>query len=162
MAFLTPGSKTLLLLASLAIAGPCPGLTIVLDYSSDAAGMNFFGSRPQAKAAVDAAAADLNALLAPTHLTAIGPTGTPNIDLISGVNGATHADTNWDFQYTDPTTGTITTITSPTLATDTVKVFVGMSGLGAGLLGQGSPGGAKIGVSASGSGSQVRRSAPAW
>ena len=117
--------------------------------------MSFFSSRPQAKAALDAAAADLSALLAPTHFTGISPAGTPNVNLISGFNGATHVDTNWDLQYTNPATGALDTIASPTIAADTMKVFVGMNAIGAGFLGEGAPGGAQIAVGATGSGSQV-------
>src|SRR5690348_15976337 len=88
------------------VAGlPCFALTLSLDYGPDQATMNFFSSRPEAKSALDAAAADLSALLAPTHFTGISPSGTPNVDLISGVSGGTHVDANWDLGYTDPATG---------------------------------------------------------
>lgn len=136
-------------------AGVAPALDIVLDYSSDAAAMNFFGQRPVAKLAVDAAAAHLSALLGPTALSAIGPTGVPNVNQISGVNGSTTVTADWDLIYTDPSTGVDVTLGSPVLAANAVRIYVGTAGLGLGILGQGYPGGADLLMSAGGFGSQL-------
>ena len=105
MALKSVGFTRNLVLSSMMAGAACQALTISLDYTPDQATMNFFSLRPQAKAALDAAAADLSALLAPTHFTGISPSGTPNVDLISGVNGGTHVDANWDLEYTNPATG---------------------------------------------------------
>ncbi|MEI6535542.1 MAG: PEP-CTERM sorting domain-containing protein [Verrucomicrobiaceae bacterium] len=129
-------------------------LNIVVDYSNDAANGNFFGLRPVAKAAVDAAAADLSTLLSPTNMTAISPSGSPNVDLISGINGSTHVNADWDLFYNNPSSNVSTGISSPSIPSNTFKVFVGMMGLG-GSLGQGSASDASLTLSASGFGSQL-------
>lgn len=136
----------------LVAARPAQALTIVVDYSSDAANGNFFGLRPLAKAAVDAAAADLSALLAPTHLTPISPSGTPNVNAITGTSGSTSVTVDWDYLYTNPSTGVEVTVTSPSVPSDIVTIYAGMN---ATALGQGGPGSASIGMSASGFASQL-------
>jgi hypothetical protein len=142
--------RLLVTLSGVAACSSCFALTINLDYGPDQSGMGFFTSRPAAKAALDAAAADLSAILAPTHLGGISPSGAPNVNLISGVNGSTHANATWDFDYTSPVTGATVTVPNPTVAADTVTIFVGLMGLGAGTLGQGSPGGGTVGISSAG------------
>ncbi len=138
-------------------ATPGFGLTITADYSDDAATENFFSLRPQAKAAVDAAAADLSALLAPTNFSAISPLGIPNVNAITGTNGITQVTADWDYIYSNPSTGAEVTLISPSIAANSVKVFVGMNAMAGfdGILGDGAPGGASVWVSASGLGSQL-------
>ena len=136
----------------LVVAHPCLALTVVVDYSADAATENFFSLRPLAKAAVDAAAADLSALLAPTHLTAISPSGTPNVNAITGTSGSTSVTADWDYLYTNPSTGVEVTVASPSIAADIVTIYAGMNG---GSLGEGGPGSASVGLSASGFASQL-------
>ncbi len=136
----------------LAVARPCQALSIVVDYSADAAADNFFSLRPLAKAAVDAAAANLSALLAPTNLTAISPSGTPNVNAITGTSGSTSVTANWDYFYTNPSTGASVTVASPSIASNRVTVFAGMHGT---TLGEGGPGDAGVSLSASGFASQL-------
>ncbi len=138
----------------LALASPGLGLNIVMDYSNDAANGNFFGLRPVAKAAVDAAAADLSALLSPTNLSAISPSGSPNVNLITGTNLSTSVSANWDLFYNNPSSNASTAVASPNLPANAVTVYVGMMGLG-GALGEGSAANASLILSASGFGSQL-------
>jgi hypothetical protein len=136
----------------LGTAAPCRALTIVVDFSADAATENFFNLRPVARAAVNAAAADLSALLAPTHFTAISPSGTPNVNAISGTSGSTTVTANWDYLYSNPSTGAAVTVASPSIAADTVTIFAGMNNTG---LGEGGPASASVGLNASGFASQL-------
>lgn len=138
----------------LALSSPSFGLNIVLDYSNDVANGNFFGLRPVAKAAVDAAAADLSALLSPTNLSAISPSGSPNVNLITGTNGSTTVSADWDLFYNNPSTNASTGISSPNIAANAFTVYIGMMGLG-GSLGQASAADASLSLSASGFGSQL-------
>lgn len=136
----------------LAAARSSSALTVVVDYSADAATENFFGLRPLAKAAVDAAAADLSALLAPTHFTAISPSGVPNVNAISGTSGSTTVTANWDYIYNNPSTGVEVTIPGPSIAADIFVIYVGMDG---NVLGEGAPGSASVSLGASGFASQL-------
>ncbi len=136
----------------LALASPGFGLNIVMDYSNDTG--NFFGLRHVAKAAVDAAAADLSALLSPTNLSAISPSGTPNVNLITGTNLSTMVSANWDLFYNNPSTNSSTAVNSPNLSANAVTIYVGMMGLG-GALGAGSAADASLTLSASGFGSEL-------
>lgn len=137
------------------VPGRVAAFTLSIDYSNDAAGMNFFGQRAQAKAALEAAAADISSLLSPTHLGGISPTGTPNVNLISGVNGGTHVNANWDLVYTNPATGLDVILPSPTLAADTVRIYVGFRHLGPSVLASGAPGGADLSLDVSGSSAEL-------
>ncbi|HEY2573436.1 MAG TPA: hypothetical protein VGH65_05175 [Verrucomicrobiaceae bacterium] len=139
----------------LGLARPSWALNIVVDYSADAATENFFSLRPMAKAAVDAAAANLSALLAPTHLSIISPTGTPNVDAISGTSGSTTITADWDYLYNNPSTGVQTTITSPSIPVDSITIFVGLNALAGNAIGQGAPGNASVSVGGSGFSSQL-------
>src|SRR6187397_401968 len=112
---------------------PCEALTVVIDYSADAA-------------------TDISALLSPTLLTAISPSGTPNVDSISGTSGSTTVTANWDFVYTNPSTGVDVILPSPTVASDTIRIFVGMDQT---VLGEGGPGSAGVSLGASGFPSQL-------
>ncbi len=138
----------------LALASPGFGLNIVIDYSNDVAHGNFFGLRPVAKAAVDAAAADLSALLSPTNLSATSPAGSPNVNSITGTNGSTSVSADWDLYYNNPSTNVSTAVTSPNLSANAFTVYVGMRGLG-GALGEGSTADAGLNLSASGFGSEL-------
>lgn len=147
-----PHFLCLMVILCLTAARHSQALNIVVDYSTDTATNNFFNLRPLAKAAVDAAAADLSALLAPTHLTAISPSGTPNVNAITGTSGSTNVAANWDYFYTNPSTGADVTITNPSLAADSITIFAGMNGT---ALGEGGPGDAGVSLNASGLGSQL-------
>ncbi|TLD71764.1 PEP-CTERM sorting domain-containing protein [Phragmitibacter flavus] len=146
-----PSLFSAITLAAAFSAPACFGFTIELDYSLTDTTSGFF-SNAAAKAAVDAAAADISALLAPTLLTAISPAGTPNVDNITGTAGGSSATANWSYDFTDPDLGGTVTIASPSLAANTIRIYVGAQPLSGTTLGMGGPSGAGIGLSASISG----------
>ena len=140
--------RPLLLLAVLACLGTqdAHGLSIAIDYSADQATENFFSLRPVAKAAVEKAAADINAVLSPTNLSAISSSGSPNANAISGVDGGITITADWDYLYSNPSTGSQTTITNPSFSANAVTIYVGLNALGLGVLGEGAPGGATVNI----------------
>ena len=75
--------RLVLCLSQFGLAACAHALSLQLDYSYDAANGNFFGLNPTAKAAVDAAAADIGNAILPS-LGAI-PT-----DTFNGTNGQTN------------------------------------------------------------------------
>lgn len=116
---------------------------IVLDYSND----TFFGGatsiRTTARNALEAAVADINAVLdlnlgAITNDTATGS--------FAGPFGTSTASLDFSYSYTNPTTGAGQVINDTTLAANEIRIFVGMRPLSGTTLGQGGSGG--IGVSA--------------
>lgn len=126
------------LLAGL-LAGPATA-GIVFDYSDDVAGSNFFGNNPTAKAALEAAAADINAVL-DLNLGAI------TNDVVSG-DGGGGTTLNFDFSYgySNPSSGASVTINDTTLPSNEIRIFVGARNLSGSLLGQGGPGGSGFSV----------------
>ena len=115
----------------LGLALPSRALNIVVDYSADAATENFFSARPVAKAAVDAAAANLSALLAPTHLSIISPVGTPNVNAITGTSGSTTVTADWDYRLHQSLDRRLShRHESVRFSSDTVTIFVGMNAIG--------------------------------
>lgn len=134
---------------------PAAGFTIALDFSSDTATDNFFNSRPLAKAAVQAAANDLNAVLNASTLTAISSSGTPNATDITGTYGSTSVTATWQYDFADPSTGAATSLTTPSIAANTLTIFVGMNKIAGGTLGSGSPSGATLSIGGSGFSSEL-------
>jgi hypothetical protein len=133
-------------------ASPATALNIFLYYSHDTAGDDFFGSNPLAKAAVDAAAADLEAVIG-TTLSAV------TNDTVEATSGSTTVGINARYTYTNPVTGATETITDTTTVggADEFRVYVGVrplsdtTGIGSdSTLGQGGPGGAGFSGSFSG------------
>ena len=112
---------------------------IIFDYSNDA---GFFGSHLVAKAALEKAGADINAVIN-YNLAAI------TNDVTMGTSGGSSANFDFKYTYTNPTTGASVDILNTALAANEVRIFVGMRNLTGTTLGQGGPGGA--GFSASGS-----------
>lgn len=100
-----------------------------------------------AKAAINAAAADLSAAIT-TNLSAI------NTDVYTGMSGGTSVTFDWSYQYTNPSTGSSTTINTPVVPSTTVPMFVGSRNLSGSTLGVGGPAGAgyELGASYSGVG----------
>lgn len=90
---------------------------------------------PAAKAAINAAAADISAAIT-TNLAAI------NNDMWTGTNGSATTTFDWYYQYGNPTTGSTTTIDSAIIAGNTVTIHVGARGLLGATLGLGGPSGA--------------------
>src|ERR1700755_1237682 len=87
--------------------------------SNDAAHGNFSGHNPAAKAAVEQAAADVEALL-PGHLGAVGT------DVFTGsANGAT-VKFDWTLSYPNPATGQTVSVGAFTAAQDVVTIYAGM------------------------------------
>jgi hypothetical protein len=119
-------------------------LNIQLDYSYDTTNENFFGLNPTAKAAVDAAAADLGSVI-------VSPLAAITTDKYSGTNGTTIATWDWSLNYSDPRTGAAVTQDTFSFAANTVTFYVGMRPLTGTTLGQGGPGSSGFGISASGS-----------
>ncbi|QDS97014.1 hypothetical protein [Adhaeretor mobilis] len=115
---------------------------IILDYSHDLATDNFFGSTATAKAAVDAAAADINALIS----TTLSPIAS---NQVVGTSGSTSLTLNWNWSYTNPSSGASEAFT-PLIGANEVRIFVGMQELAGNTLGQGGPGGVSVGFSGGG------------
>jgi hypothetical protein len=132
-----------------------PGFSILLDFSSDTATDNFFNQRPLAKQALQAAANDINAVLGGSTLSAISSSGTPNATNITGTFGSTSITSTWQYDYNDPSTGVAKSITAPSIAANTMTVFVGMDKLSSGTLGSGAASGVTINISGSGFDSQL-------
>lgn len=117
------------------LAVPAAALNITLDYAHD----TFFSTNPTAKAAIEAAAADLNAAIT----TTLAPITT---DLFTGqgyATGGRNTTATFDaaFYYTNPTTGAQVEVAQPTLASDEFRVYVGGRNLTSSSLGVGGPGG---------------------
>jgi hypothetical protein len=100
-----------------------------------------------AKAAINAAAADLSAAIT-TSLTAI------DSNVFVGTNGQTTMTFDWRFQYDDPSTQAEVDINDPVLAANAVTMFVGARSILGTTLGVGGPAGAGFGSSGSGFGGQ--------
>lgn len=112
---------------------------IVVDYSNDS--NNFFINNPTARLALEAAVSDLNNVL---NLAL----GSINSDTTVGNSGGgTELTWNFDYRYTNPSTGTIETIADSRLADNELRIFVGARNLGGSLLGQGGPTGIRWQIS---------------
>ena len=135
-------SLTLIMLLGL---GNCLRADIVLDFSPDAATDNFFARNADAKAAVEKAATDLNAVL-DTPLVALD-----SRDVIEGKYNQTSAVLAWQLSYDNPSTGRSIDFDPAILAENEVRIFVGMSELMGDVAGTGGPG--AIGLSAGAGGS---------
>ena len=139
-----PTMKRLIPVIVLFATAPFAGaLNVVLDYSLDAANGNFFGTTPLAKAAVDAAAADIGAVI-------VQSLGAVTTDVYNGVNGSTTATFDWSLTYPNPATGATNTLPTFSFAANTVKIFVGLRPLTGTTLGIGGPGGAGVSAGISG------------
>jgi hypothetical protein len=101
---------------------PLGALTLNLDYSYDTSG--FFDAHPDAKTDLLYAASWLGIHLS-DNLTAITPSG----------------GNTWTAKFYNPaSTGTLATISNPSIAANTITIYVGAESMSAGLLGQGAPG----------------------
>ena len=130
---------TVALLTSKAKAG------ITFDYSNDG---GFFASHLVAKAALEKAAGDINAVIN-YNLTAV--TNDVTVGTSAGGSGAGGKTLNFDFKYTytNPSSGAEVDILNTAIAANEVRIFVGMRNLAGSTLGEGGPGG--VGLSVSGS-----------
>lgn len=118
---------------------------IVVDYSHD---NGFFSGNAAATAALEAAVADINAVL-DLNLAEVTD------DVTTGSSGGgTQIDFDFSYSYTNPTSGASETINNTAIAAKEVRLFVGSQVLGGTTLGQGGPGGAGVSISGTiGSGS---------
>jgi hypothetical protein len=131
------------------LAGFCHALTVELDFSYDAATENFFGTTPMAKAAVQAAANDINA--------AIGAKlGAVNTNVFARKVGVTTATFTWSLTFKNPSTGNLVTFSKLSFPADTVRIYVGMQPFSGGEteIGRGGPGGANVNLNGGGLGSE--------
>lgn len=119
------------------LSSQASALDIVIDYSLDTSGV--FTSNAAATAALEAAAADLEA--------AITTTLAPVVDSVSSTVGGSDATYNFRWGFTNPSTGASVIVTDAALAADTVIIHAGWRNLTGSTLGQGGPGGAGIGLS---------------
>lgn len=107
---------------------------IVIDYTGD----TFFASNPVAMAALEAAAADINAAVDFSCLNAITD------DTITGTNGASSASFTFSKTYLNPADGNLTTVPNTHLAVGQVNIFAGARTFAGNILGDGSAGGTGI------------------
>ena len=119
---------------------PLMALEIQLDFVHDEAADQFFSSNPAARSAVQKAALDIGSMLS-NSMTAV------TTDIYEGTNGSTTARFDWSWNYVNPVTGGEETIYNPSIAADTVVIYVGTRKLGGSILGQGGVGGAAAQIS---------------
>lgn len=136
-------SFRIVFLAPFLAATPVSALSLMLDYTHDTATDNFFNSHPVAKASLEAARNDIQAAIT-TLLGAI------NNDVTTGTFGSTSATYNFNFGYTNPSTGAAQSITIATSPVDQVVIYVGMRELAGASLGQGGPGSTGLSVGGGG------------
>ena len=114
------------------LAPSARAFNIVIDYTYDTG--NYF-SNATAKAALEAAASDLSAVLT-------NSLGAVSSDTFTGTNGSTSATFNWKLTISHPTTGVSTDINTFSFAADEYRIYVGAQLLSGATLGQGGPAGA--------------------
>ena len=121
-------------------------LNIELDYTYDVASDNFFGGNATAKAALEQAATDLSTFITTEFGSVSGA--------YSGTNASTTATFRWDSIFKDPSTNVDVTLTTPSLAANTVKIFIGVDELSGSTLGKGGSNGVQTRLGGSGFGSE--------
>jgi len=133
------------LCALLVLALSAHAAIVTVDYSLDTGSL--FSSNPTAKAAVEAAAADIGNAI--THSLGAVPT-----DIYSGTNGSTTAQFDWKFNVTNPSTGAIFTQNTFSFSVNSLTVYAGWRPLTGLTLGVGGPAGGGFTFSGTGSASQ--------
>ncbi len=106
---------------------------IIIDYTDDDASHNFFNSNATAKAALEAAVADINAVIDFSSLGAI----TSANQTINGTSGFADVDLDFEATYTSPSSNSSATVTPFSFAAQEVRIFVGMRELANATLGVG-------------------------
>ena len=108
-------------------------------------GGNLFSAShdPAAKAAINAAAADISSAIN-TSLSSI------STDVYTGTNGSTTATLDWAYQLENPVTGLATVIDPATIAANSVVMHVGARNLAGTTPGIGAPNGAGFQLAGSG------------
>lgn len=122
--------------ASLAIgiSSQATALDIVIDYSLDTTGI--FASNAAATAAMEAAAADLEA--------AITTVLNPVVDSVTATGSPSSLTVDSKWLFNNPSTGATVEVLDAAIAADVVTVYAGWRNLSGSTLGQGGPGGAGI------------------
>jgi hypothetical protein len=116
--------KRLIIIAcTLALLHPAGAVTIAFDYTYDT-GAFFSGTNSSRRTLLDTAAAVFTSRI-DDSLTSLTPAGS----------------NSWSAQFYNPATGLVETVVNPTIALDTVLVYVGARNLGGSTLGEGGPGG---------------------
>lgn len=108
---------------------------IVIDYTYDIETENFFGTNPTAKATLEAAAADISAVLK-LNLPAMTVASTDYT--FTGHGGNTSATITIPQGYRNPSTGDSVLMSAFSLAENEIRVFAGMRLMDSGILGLGS------------------------
>jgi hypothetical protein len=121
----------LLVFSSLA-AGPLRA-GIFIDTTQDG---GFFTANPTALASLQAATNDINAAIDFSNLLAV------TNDVTTGTSGTTTLNFDFSYQYSNPTTGTATTINNTVIPASRINIYAGARNLIGNTLGQGGPGGA--------------------
>lgn len=116
-------------LTSTFVANPATA-EIVIDYTHD----TFFANNFLAKQALEKAVADVNAAVT----TKFAPITN---DFTIGTSGQTEIKWDWGYEYNNPTTGAIETLSDTRILDGSFRLFVGMRPLAFPILGQGGPGG---------------------
>lgn len=130
-------------LVLLAAAAPAWAFQIDLDYTYDVANGDFFGQHPVAKHALQAAANDINALIA-------SQLGAVTQSQFVGTSGPATVTLKLKGSFTEPSTGADVVLDPVSLAADHVTIYVGMRKLADSTLGTGGPGAASLGTLTSG------------
>ncbi|MEL6106685.1 MAG: PEP-CTERM sorting domain-containing protein [Planctomycetota bacterium] len=136
----------LTLLAASLLSSVRSSADIVVDYTNDS--NNFFINNPTARLALEAAVSDLNSVLN----LALGEINSDTT--VGNSGGGTELTWNFDYRYTNPSTGAVETVADTRLPDNEIRIFVGARNLGGSLLGQGGPTGVRTQISGTiGSGS---------
>ncbi len=114
----------------LALALPAQAVVLVIDYSYDTS--NFFSGNAAAKAALEAAATDIGAVIT-SNLGAV------TTDVYTSTNGISSASFNWRLNVTNPATGGVVTQETFTLPANQITLFAGARQLASSTLGLGGP-----------------------
>ena len=120
---------------------------IVLNFTGD----TFFAGNPTAQAAIEAAAADINAVIDFSTLAAVTD------DTITGTSPGASADFDFSKTYANPANGNSISVADTEIAAGQVNIFAGARTFGGNTLGQGGPGGTGIGIGFSGSGAPLQQ-----
>ncbi len=131
--FVLPGCAAFLLLLAAAQAASAININVVYPASN-----MFQGYEATAKAAINAAAADLSAAIT-SNLSAI------TTDAYTGSVSGTTATLGWEFYYLDPSTSSNNVfVPTATIAANTVTMHVGARSILGTTLGLGGPGGVSL------------------
>lgn len=137
---------SLMLFAALVSLSPNSQAQIVLDFTGD----TFFANNPVARAALEAAAMDINDAV---HFDCLGAV---TDDVIIGSDGGVNVGFDFQTTYFNPADGMATTISNTEIPAGQINIFAGARTLGGNTLGEGGPGiSAPVSAVANGSGGSI-------